>query len=330
MPIFGKPVTDRVSQLKPSFVDRIRAGSVVPVVSHEALIDLVFGGCEGLVNRYAEFIEYPLPGPRHLREMTKFRSITKEMTDWDLKHEYLDLVKSHIYFLAQDAGADEETLAEAEEQVDVLTVTAFADLLHYPNFSAPREDPLLILANLPLPVYITTSPFGLIEAALVKAGKQPRSEICRWRSSLDGEPSVFADRDYAPSEHEPLVYHLFGLDSRADSLVLTEDDLLQFLVAAAQGKGKDTDRIPSRVRQAVLDSALVLLGFNITEGIFRTLFWGLLKQTGSDDKGIFTVQARPEPVVEEYVKGYLKETRFDVFWGDLRAYALELQQMWKG
>ena len=34
MPIFGKPVTDRVSQLKPSFVDRIRAGSVVPVVNY--------------------------------------------------------------------------------------------------------------------------------------------------------------------------------------------------------------------------------------------------------------------------------------------------------
>lgn len=330
MAIFGKSVTDRVSQLKPSFVDRIRVGNVVPVISHEALVDQVFGSYEGLVARYADFIEYPLPGPRDLREMAKFRSITQEMADWELKHEYLNLLKSHIYFLAQEAGADQDLLDEAEEQVDALTATAFANLLDFPKFTAPREDPLLILANLPLPVYITTSPFSLMEVALTKAGKQPRSEICRWRSSLDGEPSVFADSAYTPSDSQPLVYHLFGLDSRPDSLVLTEDDLLQFLVAAAQGQGKDTDRIPSRVRQAVLDSALVLLGFNMTGRIFRTLFWGLLKQTGRDDKGIFTVQVKPKPVEEEYVRGYLKETQFDVFWGDLRAYALELQKMWRG
>lgn len=330
MPIFSKPIRDRASQLKPSFVDRIRVGNVVPVISHEALIDLVFGSHQKLVNRYADFIEYPFPGPRDIREMAKFRSITQEKTDWDLKHEYLTLVKSHVYFLAEEEGADKEILKEAEVQVDNLGVTAFARILNYPRITVPEEDPLLILANLPLPVYITTIPFGFIEYALKEAGKQPCSEFFRWRPSLDTEPSVFTDRSYTPSAYAPLVYHLFGVDSRADSLILTEDDLMQFLVAAAQGQGKDTDRVPSRVRQAVLDSALVLLGFNMTGRIFRTLFWGLLKQTGRTDKGIFTVQVRPEAEEEKYVKGYLKEARFDVFWGDMRAYAIELHQMWKG
>lgn len=328
MPIFGKQVKERAGQLRPSFVDRVRAGNVIPVISDEALIDLVIGDHAKLVARYADFIDYPIPDPRDLREMAKYRSVTEEKTEWALKYEYLNLVKNHVYFLAEEEGVDEEVLRDVEEQVDDLYVTDFAHVLGYPQFHTPREDPLLILADLPLPVYITTSPLGFIEAALRRAGKEPRTDFFRWRPSLDTAPTVFLDREYVPNDREPLVYHLFGLDSHPSSLVLTEDDLMQFLVAAAQGQGKDADRVPSRVRQAILDSAMVLLGFDMTGRDFRTLFWGVLKHAGSDDKGVFTVQARPHADVEKYVKGYLKEARFDVFWGDMRAYALELRQMW--
>jgi hypothetical protein len=331
MPIFGKQVRERVTQLKPSFLERIRVGNVTPVISEQAIFDLIGGSAHGLATRYAEFIEYPLPDVSDLRLMAKFRSITRELSDWDLKFEYLHMVKSHFYLEAEANGVDEETLAEAEEQIDALTVTEFARKLGYPRFGSAREDPLLILANLPLPIYITTSQHGFLELALETAKKKPRSEICRWRSSLDSEPSVFEDRAYRATPAEPLVYHLHGLDSRADSLVLTEDDLLQFLVTIVQDQSKDTDRIPRLIRQCVLDSALVLLGFELAGWDFRTLFWGLVKQsTGNDEQGIFTVQVEPNPLEKAYVQGYLKEARFDVFWGDVHAYSQELQKMWKG
>jgi hypothetical protein len=331
MPIFGKQVRDRATQLKPSFLERIRVGNVTPIISEQALFDLIGSSYTGLTARYAEFIEYPLPEVSDLRRMVKFRSISQEISNWDLKFEYLQMVKSHFYHEAEASGVDEETLAEAEDQVDALSATQFAYKLGYPHFGPAREDPLLILANLPLPIYITTSQHGFLELALERAGKRPSSEICRWRSSLDDLPSVFKDKAYKPNPAEPLVYHLFGLDSQNDSLVLTEDDLMQFLVTIVQNQGKDTDRVPRDIRHCVLDSALVLLGFELAAWEFRTLFWGLVKWSpGSDEQGIFTVQVEPGPLEKAYVQGYLKEARFDVFWGDVHAYTQELQKMWKG
>jgi hypothetical protein len=290
----------------------------------------VLGGHDAVCAGYAGYIEYPLPDSMDLRQMAKFNSITHDLDAWELKSDYLNFVKNHLYALAAEAGVSEERLAEAEEQVDDLTVTEFAGLLNLPHFGDGQTDPLLILAGLPLPIFLTTSPYGFLARALERAGKSPRSEICRWHPGLDSEPSVF-DGNYQPSVHEPLVYHLHGLDTRPDSLVLTEDDYLEFLVGVAQQQGKDTDRIASVIRQAMFDSALVLLGYNLPDWAFRVLFWGLIKPATSENKGIFTLQLEPSEVEKKYLQEYLKrEAQFEVFWGDIHAYAQELRRLWRG
>lgn len=110
-----------------------------------------------------------------------------------------------------------------------------------------------MLADLPFKIYLTTSPYTFIEEALRRAGKQPRTEICRWRRELDSIDSVIDDT-YKPSTHEPLIYHLHGLDRYADSLVLTEDDYLEFLVNVVQGQGNNAvDRIHALVRKTLSD-----------------------------------------------------------------------------
>jgi hypothetical protein len=108
---------------------------------------------------------------------------------------------------------------------------------------------MLVWADLPVRVVLTTSPYTFIEDALRRAGKTPRTEVCRWRKELDSiEPVI--DGDYRPSALEPLVYHLHGLDAYPDSLVLTEDDHLEFLVNVCQGQGNNAaDRVHALVRQ---------------------------------------------------------------------------------
>src|SRR5262249_39822794 len=103
----------------------------------------------------------------------------------------------------------------------------------YPHFDDVPDHPLLLLANLDLPIYLTTSYYTVLEAALTRTGKRSRTEFCRWHQRLESLPSGY-EGDFQPTRQEPLVYHLYGLDTYPESLVLTEDDSLEFLVAISR------------------------------------------------------------------------------------------------
>lgn len=323
---------------KQDIVGRIKIGKVVPVISNEIVNDLLLGGQADLVKGYAEYIDYPLDSSDNLLLMTKFKRINSEIDDFTLKSDYLNYLKNRVYAMAEADGAAEASLAAAEDEVDQVNFSTFAQHLGYPRFSAARDDPFLILADLPLPIYLTTCHHNFVEVALQRAGKTPRPEICRWQRSLEGWPSVFETNSrlelgklYQPTPQEPLVYHLHGLDERPDSLVLTEDDYLQFLIAMARDKNDQAkDPVPVRVRQAIADSALLLLGYDLSGWAFRSLFWGLIKET-VPRTGVFTIQLQPTAVQKKYFEDYLKrEASFEPYWGDIRQYTRELYQKWNG
>ena len=329
MPISKQPA----GQL--SFVQRIRAGRVVPVVSDEALADLVLGGWQNLIQGYATYAEYPLPDTDNLVKVAKYRQLFGEneqggrgLKDQALKSDYLNWVKNHIYRTAEAQGADADLLAEAEAQVDIVSASEFAHLFGFPQFDGGTAVTILVWANLPIRVVLTTSPFTFIEDALRRAGKTPRTEVCRWRKELDTiEPAI--DATYKPSEHEPLVYHLHGLDTYPDSLVLTEDDHLEFLVNVSQGQGNNAvDRVHALVRQAMFND-LILLGYHLSSWPFRALYAGMIKPNGKqEDRGVVALQVTPSEVEKSYLDDYLRrEAKFDVFWGELGEYTQELRRI---
>ena len=122
-------------------------------------------------------------------------------------------------------------------------MSEFAGRLGYPRLDRGADDPLLILANLPCPIYLTTSPYTFIEEALRRGRQGAEERVLPLAPGLDNVPSVFAAAGqsaiYRAQPAEPLVYHLYGLDAYPDSLVLTEDDHLDFLMAVSQGRGKE-------------------------------------------------------------------------------------------
>jgi hypothetical protein len=285
-----------------------------------------------MVEGYAgEVVKYPLPDCNNLERVAKFRQLSASLTDGALKSDYLNWVKNFIYFSAQDRGADKDALAEAEAEMDNLSVSEFAGRLGYPDFDAGLASAMLVLADIPARTYLTTSPFTFLEEALRRGGKAPRTEICRWRKELDGIDSVI-DATYKPSKDEPLVYHLHGVDQYPDSLVLTEDDHLEFLVNICQGQGNNAaDRVPALVRQALFDD-LILLGFSLSSWAFRGLYAGMIKTSGrQEDRGVCALQLAPSEDEKKYLEDYVRrEARFDVFWGDLTQYTQNLRAMMGG
>ena len=160
-----------------------------------------------------------------------------------------------------------------------------------PDFKAPGE-PHGALAGLPIPVYMTTNYDSFMVQALRAAGKTPHRELCRWNNFTKDIPSVFDNPNgFEPTSEEPVVYHLHGHDEYVESLVLTEDDYLDFLVSIS----KDPELLPHHVRRRLTWTSLLFIGYSLTDWNFRVLFRGLINSMEPTLRRIsVTVQVPPQ------------------------------------
>src|SRR5262249_52936155 len=119
-----------------------------------------------------------------------------------------------------------------------------------PAWEHDAEDPHNVLARLPaLSLFVTTNYDPLMTTALTRNGRHPIRKYCRWSPYLEQfhRPSIEL-KSIAPTAAKPLVYHLHGVDSNVNSLVLTEDDYLEFLVRLAHAP----DMVPGVVQERMV------------------------------------------------------------------------------
>ncbi len=200
-------------------------------------------------------------------------------------------------------------------------------------------DPYRVLAEMNLPVYITTNYNNLLAAALQEAGKDPQVMTCPWNDQLERVQSIYdQERDYHPTPERPLVFHLFGRLNEPRSVVLTEDDYFKFLI----GVTRNSNLIPSDVLGALVDSALLLLGFRMEDWQFRVLFHSLLDQQGNILRGAhphIAAQIEPEEgrtLDPERARDYLNKyyggaqeaakIKFSIYWGNVGDFIHDLLQ----
>jgi SIR2-like protein len=196
-----------------------------------------------------------------------------------------------------------------------------------PDFDRANE-PHAVLAKLPLPVYMTTNYDDFMTKALVHAEKQPQREICRWNSSpsLRAEPTVFADPDFTPTPATPVVYHLHGRLGLPESLVLTEDDYLDFLVAVS----REPDLLPSPIQMALAGSSLLFVGYRLADWDFRVLHRGLVMAGEQSLRRLsVTVQLKPSEAAQTYLAQYFEAMNVRVYWGSAEDFMAELGARWE-
>lgn len=199
------------------------------------------------------------------------------------------------------------------------------------------DEPHGLLAQLPLPVYVTTNYDDLMVRALRLKGKRPHRELCRWNNKAQAlsETSVFADPSFEPTKDDPVVYHLHGHSELPDSLVLTEDDYIDFLIRF----GEDQNLLPPRIKEAFSTSAVLFLGYRLADMNFRVLFRALSRflEEGSAEVHL-SVQLAPlsqEMKPEDrsralaYLTKYYDRLNIRVYWGTCQQFAKELRQKLK-
>jgi hypothetical protein len=249
---------------------------------------------------------------------------------WAAKYRY-PLTDSHdLARVAQFLAVDRDPMVPKE------MVGRHFQKIDPPDFSAPDE-PHGALADLKLPIYITTNYDSFMFQALKDRGQDPRRELCHWNELVSlKEPSVL-DSGFPPTPANPLVYHLHGHYEVPESMVLTEDDYLDFLVHLS--RDKEDRLLPAAIRTALATTSLLFVGYSLADWDFRVLFRGLM---GSLERTLgrtsIAVQLEPPAAdksergvaqAREYLDSYfakIQKIKVRVYWGEAREFARELRK----
>jgi|RhiMetdeSRZDD1v2_1073273.scaffolds.fasta_scaffold132671_1 SIR2-like protein len=215
-----------------------------------------------------------------------------------------------------------------------------------PDFSR-KEDPHGILADLDLPIYITTNYDHFMFDALKirshkkKVEKTPKIEVCRWSNEVEQilklkriKPTLSGEDK--PTPNEPLIYYLHGHLETPESMLMTENDYLDFIIRLNE---KEIRILPHQITTALATNALLFVGYSLADWNFRVLFRSIFSSISSFTSLIIAVQLRPRDVnseanAMEYLSKYFgsvlgKNIRVRVYWGESTDFAKELRKRWE-
>jgi hypothetical protein len=311
---------------------RLEGGDIVPFVGNSISADHLFPGeYQHKVAAWAGNIGYPWGEQPDLTAVAQYALIQGDALA--ARRSYLDYLKTALLERAYDDSVVSEKQYETaldKKSSSTYTVTDMARDLGYLNFREQRDHPLSILARLPFRVYITTSYHSFLEVALEQYDKKPVSEIYPWNPDPKRPyTSIFQkEPGFEPKDRRPLVYHLYGRDDDPNSLVLTENDHLDFLVQLADDKGQTvisgtaaSPGLPTIVTNALTyNSSPLLLGYSLQDWDFRVLFRGLVasKKYQRDGEGIciqVKVARDQEELIRQNLQNYLlKTSKLKIYW----------------
>jgi hypothetical protein len=212
-----------------------------------------------------------------------------------------------------------------------------------PNFSIDqfRNEPLVVLADLNLPVYITTNYDHFLEEALRSKGKKPISDFCRWSEELKeyaNDKKINSnlydkDSEVQITSSTPLVYHLLGDMDHPLSMVLTEKDFIDFVFFF--NKETEIKLLPLVIRKKINSEHLLFIGYSLYDISFSVIFQTVIN---SGKASLSSVGISVQPIsldgdsmmnvtnAREYLEKYTKEMfNLYIYPGNAKKFSEELR-----
>lgn len=240
--------------------------------------------------------------------------------NWSIRHKYPMDDIDDLSNVAQYLAVTRDPMFPKDE-VSKLLISS------YPDENTAIEETHGLIARLPIPVYITTNYDNFMDRALRSYRKKPRRVVCKWNRYIKDSGEFSLEEGFEGSVENPIVFHLHGLNELSESLVLTEDDYVDFLVNVSKEK---TSLIPARIQRALTGSSLLFIGYSMKDWSFRVIFRGLISQMEKSLRRLsIAVQlSLGEKEKEDYLNKYFGEMKIKVFWGDSRDFIKELNKRW--
>lgn len=299
----------------------VRTGRFIPILGPE-LGDDLFGGTPELARVLAEQHGFPLASYERddLAKVAQFISVEQ-------KRSYVcDAVQNQ--FLEQIG----RRLANGNSAVAPKTLNALLDAA-VERCRADPSNPYCALSKLPASIYLNASYEPMLLRTLRAEGKHPEPVFTTWRG--EEVPHRPEPKNAKPTPESPWVYHVFGLFGKPDSLVLTEDDFFDYLIAEAR-----LDLLLPALVGQLMQSSLLFLGFRLDDWRFRALFRMIVTRQGTRtlrDLSHVGVQVNPSEwsvtdagkarrYIESYFHGGDGTPEISIYWGTPRDFLKQLQE----
>lgn len=148
---------------------------------------------------------------------------------------------------------------------------------------------LCALAELDFPLVVTTNYDQLFERALYAAGKEPRVSIYT--------PEFQATEDHGlPTAKSPIVFKVHGDVSRPESIVITDEDYIQFVLRMSS---KDPyDPVPLTFKYYFKVWTTLFVGYSLLDYNLRLLFKALRwKIDNANIPDVYSIDLKPDPLI---------------------------------
>ncbi|WP_035858219.1 SIR2 family NAD-dependent protein deacylase [Cryptosporangium arvum] len=198
-----------------------------------------------------------------------------------------------------------------------------------PNFRASTS-PHGLLARFPIPLYLTTNYDPYMTQALVAHGRPPNTAICHWDRTNTGDP-------VDPRPEAPVVFHLHGAATDPHSMVLTQDDYLNFLLALAIDKGFDEKSIiPNELLPLMTLRPLLFIGYSLKDWSFQVLSKGLTRLLPREERRRHVSIQLIDPLQDtdrvtferamSFLNHHFERQDISVYWGTAENFCTELNR----
>lgn len=151
---------------------------------------------------------------------------------------------------------------------------------------------LRMIARMPFRVIVTTNYDRLLEAALRETGKDPH--VCIYDPAGKRPTADIADD---PTSQRPLVFKMHGCLSQPESIVITEEDYITFILRMTARRAFHP--VPETVLFRMMRWTTLFVGYSLRDYNLRLLFRTL--RYSLDPARIppaYSVDLRPDPLIQ--------------------------------
>ena len=322
----GQILGDRADSVWSVLLGKIVAGKCTPVLGPGVTVDLLPSPTD-MARQLAAKYNYPFLATQSLPRVAQFiASIDTE----ELRSEVVRLQVEGFGRRMKATGPPANPRANLSQAVRESGWPAACRELFESEIHGQ-------LADLGLPLYVTTNSDNFMALALEsRLGRPARREGVAWREVLSPDAArPHHDLNPPATPENPVVLHLFGTDEDLCSLVLTEDDYLDYLAHIS----RDYEYLlPTSVNAALASTTLLFLGFRLDDLDLKVILRGLLANLDLRRWRVLRVAVQIEAEVVDqtrldevtsYFQRYFRESEIQVYWGSVRQFVSELHARWQ-
>jgi len=328
----GRVSSGRDDIFWPFLLDGIEAGQVIAFLGPRLTAGLLPDRAT-IAEKLAERYGYPLSNHRDLTRVAQFIGVNARRDPrGTASNAYMRLLQRSLFLYLDVQPTDEEkqrfkdaTLSETAEALGWAerVKTIHENEIHHQ------------LADLRLPLYMTTNMDNFMEQALKHKGLAPRRLGLRPEQSQAGTPQYVLTPE--PSREQPVILHLNGHDGDPEqlkNLVLSEDDFMLHLVRLSRDQ---QSYLPMNVLRMLSEHSFIFLGYQLDDWEFRVILHGLLPeiaQASSERKRHVGVQLELQDAASleksmEYLGDYMGQYNIDIYWGSTQQFINDLHSRWQ-